>query len=290
MALRSFRKVYSHSGIVVPELVFIGRVRLSEARVPGIEEHSHSGAYEIFCIEGGEALWWVENENHRLHSRDFYLNRPGEVHGSMGPGQKPCAYLWIQVAFPKGGLPGLTQAQSRELQRVLSDRRIRTFRGTEDLKKEFLRLWQLHETNQVHRKLMVRAQLHLLLGRLAGEMTRHLQGAALKRTFSPPILRAMRLMEADDSVNQPVTQLARVAGLGRTQFNDRFLAETGFTPAYYDRHRRVEKARQWLRQKDWSITRIAAELGFSSSQHFATVFRKIEGIPPGEFRSRQGMA
>ncbi len=288
MALRAFHKVYKGSQTALPELALIGRASLAQARVPGIREHSHTGVYEIFCIERGEMEWWVEKEVHHLVSRDFYLNRPGEVHGSLGPSLKPCAYIWIQVAFPPRGLPGLSQVSSRHLQRALSDRRIRTFNGSLELKAEFVRLWQLHDSRLPHREILVRAQLHLVLGRLAGEMDRHLQGTALKRTYSLPVLRALRCLDSDDSVVHPVAELAKVAGLKRTQFNDRFLAETGFTPSDYARRRRIEKAGLWLKKRDWSITRIAVELGFSSSQHFATVFKKIEGVSPGEFRLRHG--
>jgi len=35
------------------------------------------------------------------------------------------------------------------------------------------------------------------------------------------------------------------------------------------------------------LTTIAIDLGFSSSQHFSTVFRKMEGMAPSEYRRTQ---
>jgi AraC family transcriptional regulator, L-rhamnose operon regulatory protein RhaS len=43
-------------------------------------------------------------------------------------------------------------------------------------------------------------------------------------------------------------------------------------------------AKQNLRSSQSSIIDIALELGFSSSQYFATVFKKIVGISPKDYR------
>ena len=50
---------------------------------------------------------------------------------------------------------------------------------------------------------------------------------------------------------------------------------------------RVELACQWLTRTDHSIERIAFDTGFSSRNHFCTVFRKFMGITPGTYRSNR---
>ena len=64
----------------------------------------------------------------------------------------------------------------------------------------------------------------------------------------------------------------------------RFKAETGYTLHEYLIHRRVEEAHRRLSSTDEDITNIAHNLGFSSSQYFATVFRRETGMTPGEYR------
>lgn len=48
---------------------------------------------------------------------------------------------------------------------------------------------------------------------------------------------------------------------------------------------RVQRAAESLRHTDGSITRVSAELGYSSPANFASAFRKVTGSGPREFRS-----
>jgi len=61
---------------------------------------------------------------------------------------------------------------------------------------------------------------------------------------------------------------------------------TGTSPAVYVTSRRVEFAKRMLQDDPRaSVTEIAIESGFSSSQHFATVFKRYTGVNPKDFRT-----
>lgn len=59
------------------------------------------------------------------------------------------------------------------------------------------------------------------------------------------------------------------------------------SPKRYQMQARVEEARRLLRFTRRSVTEIAYELGFSSSQHFATQFRSVTGVSPLAYRRRR---
>ena len=61
----------------------------------------------------------------------------------------------------------------------------------------------------------------------------------------------------------------------------------GRSPKQLQVEARLQEARRLLRETDWSIVTIALELGFSSPQHFSTLFRKHDGIPPTQWRQNQ---
>ena len=48
---------------------------------------------------------------------------------------------------------------------------------------------------------------------------------------------------------------------------------------------RLSRAKQLLTETSLSITSIALELGFSSSQHFCAQFARGEGMPPTAYRT-----
>jgi AraC-like DNA-binding protein len=90
-------------------------------------------------------------------------------------------------------------------------------------------------------------------------------------------------LHADNSL----TDLAREVGLSTSQDLRIFKASLGCTPCAWVTRRRVERAAALLAASPKGITEIAAELNFSSSQQFATVFKRVMGVPPTVYR--QGM-
>lgn len=63
-----------------------------------------------------------------------------------------------------------------------------------------------------------------------------------------------------------------------------FKKETGESILVYVTNRRMEMAREMLLKTDWSIEKITEEVGYFSTAHFGKLFKKIEGISPGQYR------
>ena len=80
-----------------------------------------------------------------------------------------------------------------------------------------------------------------------------------------------------------------VVNLSLSRFKTRFKHEVGVAPGGYIIMRKVEKAKELLGDRDRSITDIAFDLGFSSSQYFATVFKKLIGLTPSEYRKLRNL-
>jgi AraC-like DNA-binding protein len=79
--------------------------------------------------------------------------------------------------------------------------------------------------------------------------------------------------------------LAAQLGLSRRSAQ-RALREAGTTFRLELRAARLQRAREFLRQGTHSLTWIAAELGYSSVQHFSTAFRRLTGETPSAWRAR----
>lgn len=91
----------------------------------------------------------------------------------------------------------------------------------------------------------------------------------------------------EDHLTQPVNaaELAAITGLSTSQFYQAFRAATGTSPKDYLLRRKTAYARDWLlRDPDVTVTAVAHALGFASSQHFATVFRRYHNRAPSECR------
>jgi len=75
-----------------------------------------------------------------------------------------------------------------------------------------------------------------------------------------------------------------LVGLGSTLFNERVKNHSGFSPISYLINIRISEAIKLLKRADISLTDIALETGFYSSQHFSTTFKKLTGYTPSAFR------
>lgn len=81
-----------------------------------------------------------------------------------------------------------------------------------------------------------------------------------------------------------VAELAAEADLSPWHFSRCFKTKTGMTPATFITMRKIERAKALLADTTEPITVIAHACGFSSSQHMATVFRRVLGTTPTDYR------
>jgi AraC family transcriptional regulator len=79
--------------------------------------------------------------------------------------------------------------------------------------------------------------------------------------------------------------MAAVARLSVYHFARQFKAATWLPPYRYVILRRVERAKEILRGgDDFSLTEVAAHVGFADQSQFSRHFKRIVGVMPGQFR------
>jgi AraC family transcriptional regulator len=83
-----------------------------------------------------------------------------------------------------------------------------------------------------------------------------------------------------------LSQLAAIAGMSQHYFAEMFKQSTGRAPHQYVLLRRIERAKEHLRDPKCSVIEAALAAGFQNPSHFARMFRKIVGISPSRFQSQ----
>jgi AraC-like DNA-binding protein len=104
-------------------------------------------------------------------------------------------------------------------------------------------------------------------------------------------LRVERVLELiHASLDRPhrVDEMARVAGLSRSQFCLLFRAGTGRSPQEYLEERRLELARSYLFTTAQSVAEISERVGFSDPFYFSARFKRRFDQSPSAAR-RAGM-
>lgn len=101
------------------------------------------------------------------------------------------------------------------------------------------------------------------------------------------IARVLGWIEENIDAAPGVDDLIAVSGLSASRFFEVFRSQTGTSPRDYVLRRRLERAMRALRaEPDMTVTELAHSLRFSSSQYFASVFRRYYGCTPTQARDR----
>ena len=104
------------------------------------------------------------------------------------------------------------------------------------------------------------------------------------------ISRALQTIHAAPDRPWTVADLARVAGLSRTAFSNRFHKLLDHTPLGYLTDWRMQLARRLLIDSDLPIIDVAERSGYQAEAAFGRVFKKHFETPPASFRRSRDAA
>ncbi|MEJ2288589.1 MAG: AraC family transcriptional regulator, partial [Deinococcales bacterium] len=265
----------------------------------GLGWHRNEGI-ELTYVSRGKTGFALDDRTFLLTRGDLTVTRPWQEHRVGDPEVGACRLYWLildvgvrrpnQVwRWPRWLL---MREQARErLSELLRHDEQPVWSATEAVGVAFERLGRLVEEPFDS---TTDARLELRVNELLVELLRMLEmrDVALDRNLTS----SRRSVEVfldhlARQLDQPWTleRMAGECGLRRSQFAAYCRELTNASPHAYLRRTRLALARQLLRERrDLTVTDVAYACGFSSSQYFATAFRKDVGVPPSAYRIASG--
>lgn len=254
-----------------------------------IEPHAMP-CFEIDYVHTGEVTAVLADGSQlHVHSGDLSILQPRVLHGCEHGVMAPANFLVLQVD-PQPRLPcrPYSRQELGALLRILhasGNRVVRACRGTDAI---FLAIRDaLALPPEQQQAAWFVPWMRGLVHQMFLCIVRSLETPAHPPHFAA-VDRAQRLIEQHLHEAFPVSQIARATGLSSTRLIQLFHAQTGHTPADYAMRLRLEEARRRLENPSATITDLAAELGFSSSQYFACCFRRHFSLTPTAYRRSLG--
>jgi AraC-like DNA-binding protein len=101
------------------------------------------------------------------------------------------------------------------------------------------------------------------------------------------LAKAIKVIHRSPEHAWSLEELARIAGLSRTSFSNRFKELLSMTPLVYMTQWRMQIARRCLRESNSAIIDIAEKVGYQSEAAFSRVFKKQFGIAPVAYRKKK---
>ncbi len=228
--------------------------------------HSHVGCIEF--IVRGKGHVEIDGEHFSPAEGDTYFLPAGASHRYYSDKKDPWEKIWVNISG------GFVQ-ELAHLYRVDQTYYYPKL-DTSDLLLKFQYYATHPDTESMAEKCM--ALLSSLFCRMAASLY-----APKSAPHSPvqSMLDYIRLHEADTI---RIEQLAEVCQKSPSQTERLFRAEMGLPPYRYILNRKIELAKQLLRETGMPVRDIAAYLSFEDELYFSALFRRKVGISPSAFR------
>ena len=97
----------------------------------------------------------------------------------------------------------------------------------------------------------------------------------------------IRFLETHYTEDISLTDVANEFFVVPNYLAKKFKEKKNMTAMQYLENFRMEKAADYLRNTEQSVTEIAGKVGYNDANYFTRTFRKRYGISPREYRNRQ---
>ncbi|MBP1962913.1 response regulator transcription factor [Paenibacillus aceris] len=105
----------------------------------------------------------------------------------------------------------------------------------------------------------------------------------------PPIIRALLgYIHKEYAGAANLSDFAQQYQINANYLSNLFHQETGMTYTQYLTQHRLTEAKKWLRETNLKIYEVCEKVGYKDPAYFSRIFKTIEGIAPGVYRSADG--
>lgn len=282
-------------GEALPNVCSVGGWDATAPQDWGLREHCNEGV-KIAYVARGSLTLTLDGQRHELHEGKMFVVRPWQLHALGDPNVSPSQIVW--VLFDMGTRRPHEQWQwpawlawperdQKRLTELLSKNERPHYQASREVVNDFEQIANIVANHEIVRdEIRLRLAISTMLMHFMQQI--EAQGADLDHTLtqSRRTVRIFldRLRHALDE-DWTLENMAAECKLSRTQFTQHCLALANTTPVKYLHNLRLAAAQRLLADNpDLSVTTVAYDCGFSSSQYFATSYKRRYGISPGSNR------
>lgn len=105
-----------------------------------------------------------------------------------------------------------------------------------------------------------------------------------KKNYSRLVLEVMQYLQKHYNEDVSLDTLGEVFQMNGSYLGRIVRKETGSTILKHVTNLRIEKAKQFLREKNYTVSETAYQVGYQTSQYFSQIFMKTVGVSPQEYK------
>ncbi len=276
---------------VFPHIIEFALKKINTIQFDSLKKEA-SASLRFYYVVDGRFDWMIQDQHYILYHGDLAVVLPGQCFGGekdlLDIGTVSWMHLELQQSDKNGNVAlgkwsRLSENESRTIGRILL---LNNAPVLSKLKEAGIIFQNIHNefTNQeIGYCTRINQLIDELFILIARQLTRQNNS---RRDFPQTFMKLEQTLRENLSHQWTVEEMAALVGLGITAFSEKVKSFTGFSPLNYLINIRISEAIKLLKRQDVHVTDIALDVGFYSSQHFATTFKKLTGYTPSEFRKK----
>jgi AraC-like DNA-binding protein len=276
---------------VFPHIIEFALKKINTIQFDSLKKEA-SASLRFYYVVDGRFDWMIQDQHYILYPGDLAVVLPGQCFGGekdlLDIGTVSWMHLELQQSDKNGNVAlgkwsRLSENESRTIGRILLLNNSPVLSKLKEAGTIFQTIHNEFTNQEIGYCTRINQLIDELFILIARQLTRQNNS---RRDFPQTFMKLEQTLRENLSHQWTVEEMAALVGLGITAFSEKVKSFTGFSPLNYLINIRISEAIKLLKRQDVHVTDIALDVGFYSSQHFATTFKKLTGYTPSEFRKK----
>ncbi len=236
--------------------------------------HTHNCS-ELFYVTGGSGQFQIEDRIYDVSADDLIIIDPNVNHTEISLNSDPLEYIVVGAE----GLELETNSSSDRHFRIISCRNFR-----DNIRFYLHQMLRESETKGSGYETICQDLMEILVIVLLRQTNFSTVLTPAKKNSTRLCTMVRRYIDTHYNENITLDLLTDMTHVSKYYLVHAFSEEYGVSPIRYVLTRRIEEARQLLKNDDYTLSFISRMLGFSSQSYFSQIFKKIVGVSPRDYR------
>ena len=236
--------------------------------------HAHNCS-ELFYVTGGSGQFFIDGTIHQVSPNDLIIVNPNVEHTEISFNANPLEYIVLGVE----GLELSVNDEREDRYCIINFRNMREniFFYLQNMLREI-------ELKAPGYEVICQDLMEVLVIHLTRQTGFSTTMAPIKKSSSRLCANVRRYIDEHFKENINLDMLAQLTHSSKYYLVHTFSEEYGISPINYMISKRIEDAKQLLKNDDYTLSVISRMLGFSSPSYFTQAFKKTVGMSPNQYR------
>ena len=236
--------------------------------------HAHNCS-ELFYVTGGSGQFFIDGTIHQVSPNDLIIVNPNVEHTEISFNANPLEYIVLGVE----GLELSVNDEREDRYCIINFRNMREniFFYLQNMLREI-------ELKAPGYEVICQDLMEVIVIHLTRQTGFYTTMAPIKKSSSRLCANVRRYIDEHFKENINLDMLAQLTHSSKYYLVHAFSEEYGISPINYMISKRIEDAKQLLKNDDYTLSVISRMLGFSSPSYFTQAFKKTVGMSPNQYR------